>query len=164
MAHENDKKHLSLSNLKPRHGATKNRKRIGRGHGSGTGETSGKGIKGQKARTGHHGARIGFEGGQMPIQRRLPKRGFKNPFRKDIFAVNVGHLSALPEERLDLDTLKGHGVVPRKIKLVKVLGHGEVSRKMEIHAHYFSKSAEEKILAAGGKIEKLAQPKQETNG
>ena len=80
----------TLHTLKGPRGATRNRKRIGRGPGSGTGEQSGKGVKGQKARTGHHGARFGFEGGQMPMQRRFPKKGFKNPFRAEIFAVNVG--------------------------------------------------------------------------
>ena len=82
----------TLHTLKGPKGATRNRKRIGRGPGSGTGEQSGKGVKGQKARTGHHGARLGFEGGQMPMQRRFPKKGFKNPFRVEVFAVNVGDL------------------------------------------------------------------------
>src|SRR5512138_1479268 len=105
----------TLQNLKGPRGATRNRKRVGRGPGSGTGEQSGKGVKGQKARTGHHGARFGFEGGQMPMQRRLPKKGFKNPFREDIFAVNVGAI----EERFDGGTvtiaeLQGAGMVPRK--------------------------------------------------
>ena len=84
----------TLHTLKGPKGATRNRKRIGRGPGSGTGEQSGKGVKGQKARTGHHGARLGFEGGQMPMQRRFPKKGFKNPFRVEVFAVNVGDLDA----------------------------------------------------------------------
>ena len=83
----------TLHTLKGPRGATRNRKRIGRGPGSGTGEQSGKGVKGQKARTGHHGARFGFEGGQMPMQRRLPKKGFKNPFRAAIFAVNLGDIN-----------------------------------------------------------------------
>ena len=92
----NDDMGTTLQTLKGPRGATRNRKRIGRGPGSGTGEQSGKGVKGQKARTGHHGARLGFEGGQMPMQRRFPKKGFKNPFRKEIFAVNVGaHRRAL---------------------------------------------------------------------
>ena len=87
----------TLHTLKGPRGATRNRKRIGRGPGSGTGEQSGKGVKGQKARTGHHGARLGFEGGQMPMQRRFPKKGFKNPFRQEVFAVNVGaHRRAVP--------------------------------------------------------------------
>src|SRR5262245_8199899 len=112
----------TLSTLKGPRGATRNRKRIGRGPGSGTGEQSGKGVKGQKARTGHHGARFGFEGGQMPMQRRLPKKGFKPPFRKDVYPVNLGDI----EQRFESGTitildLKKVGLVPRKIELVKIL-------------------------------------------
>ena len=106
----------TLHTLKGPRGATRNRKRIGRGPGSGTGEQSGKGVKGQKARTGHHGARFGFEGGQMPMQRRFPKKGFKNPFRTEIFAVNVGDLDERFKSGIvDVAALHGAGMVPRGI-------------------------------------------------
>ncbi len=148
-----------LSDLKPNRGATKPKKRIGRGQGSGTGQTAGKGQKGQKARTGHHGARIGFEGGQTPMQRRLPKRGFKNPFRREAFAVNVGAIA----ERftagtvVDVDALKASGMVPRKAPLVKVLGDGDVTLKLTVRAHAFSASAKLKLEQAGGSAEVIAQ-------
>jgi large subunit ribosomal protein L15 len=150
----------TLSTLKGPKGATRNRKRIGRGPGSGTGEQSGKGVKGQKARTGHHGARFGFEGGQMPMQRRLPKKGFKNPFRAEIFAVNVGDI----DERfaagiVTLAELQGVGLVPRKYAQVKILGNGEVTKKFVVKADRFSASAKEKIEKAGGKVEVLGGDK-----
>jgi large subunit ribosomal protein L15 len=149
-----------LSTLKGPRGATRNRKRIGRGPGSGTGEQSGKGVKGQKARTGHHGARFGFEGGQMPMQRRLPKKGFKNPFRAEIFAVNVGDI----DERfaagiVSLAELQSVGLVPRKYSKVKILGEGEVKKKFVIKADAFSASAKEKIEKAGGRAELLGGEK-----
>jgi large subunit ribosomal protein L15 len=144
----------TLHTLKPPKGATRNRKRIGRGPGSGTGEQSGKGVKGQKARTGHHGARFGFEGGQMPMQRRLPKKGFKNAFRKAIFAVNLGDI----DERfaagvVTLAELQTVGLVPRKYDQVKVLGEGAVTKKFVIKADAFSASAKEKIEKSGGRAE-----------
>ena len=144
----------TLHTLKGPRGATRNRKRIGRGPGSGTGEQSGKGVKGQKARTGHHGARLGFEGGQMPMQRRLPKKGFKNPFRAAIFAVNLGDI----DERfapgiVTLAELQSVGLVPRKYAQVKILGNGELSKKFVIKTDFFSASAKEKIEKAGGKAE-----------
>jgi large subunit ribosomal protein L15 len=150
----------TLHTLKGPRGATKNRKRIGRGPGSGTGEQSGKGVKGQKARTGHHGARFGFEGGQMPMQRRLPKKGFKNPFREEIFAVNVGAI----DERfaagiVTLAELQAAGLVPRKYAKVKVLGEGQVTKKFLVKAEAFSASAKEKIEKAGGKVEILGGEK-----
>src|SRR5438132_3710558 len=121
----------TLHTLKGPRGATRNPKRIGRGPGSGTGEQSGKGVKGQKARTGHHGARFGFEGGQMPMQRRLPKRGFKNPFRVEAFAINVGHLAErFPAGVVDVDAMKHAGMVPRSAPRVKVLGEGDVAKKL----------------------------------
>src|SRR5688572_3266174 len=144
----------TLSTLKGPRGATRNRKRIGRGPGSGTGEQSGKGVKGQKARTGHHGARFGFEGGQMPMQRRFPKKGFKNPFRQDVFVVNVGALAErFPSGTVDLAVLQGAGMVPRSANNVKVLGEGDVTTKLTVKATAFSASAKEKIEKAGGKIE-----------
>jgi large subunit ribosomal protein L15 len=144
----------TLHTLKPPKGATRNRKRIGRGPGSGTGEQSGKGVKGQKARTGHHGARFGFEGGQMPMQRRLPKKGFKNPFRAAIFAVNIGDI----DERfaagvVTLAELQTVGLVPRKYDKVKVLGEGNVTKKFVVKADRFSGSAKEKIEKSGGRAE-----------
>jgi large subunit ribosomal protein L15 len=144
----------TLHTLKGPKGATRNRKRIGRGPGSGTGEQSGKGVKGQKARTGHHGARFGFEGGQMPMQRRFPKKGFKNPFREEVFAVNVGALAKrFPSGTVDLATLQGAGMVPRSSKTVKVLGEGELTQKLTVKASAFSAAAKEKIEKAGGKAE-----------
>jgi large subunit ribosomal protein L15 len=147
----------TLSTLKGPRGATRNRKRIGRGPGSGTGEQSGKGVKGQKARTGHHGARFGFEGGQMPMQRRFPKKGFKNPFRKEIFAVNLGALDKrFPAGTVDLAALQGAGMVPRSSKVVKILGEGDLTKKFTIKATAFSATAKEKIEKAGGTAEVVA--------
>jgi large subunit ribosomal protein L15 len=147
----------TLHTLKAPRGATRNRKRIGRGPGSGTGEQSGKGVKGQKARTGHHGARLGFEGGQMPMQRRFPKKGFKNHFRKEVFAVNLKDL----EERfaggtVDVSTLHEAGLVPRRSFTVKILGEGEITKKFVVKASAFSSSAKEKIEKAGGTAEVVA--------
>jgi large subunit ribosomal protein L15 len=146
----------TLHTLKGPRGATRNRKRIGRGPGSGTGEQSGKGVKGQKARTGHHGARFGFEGGQMPMQRRFPKKGFKNPFRAEIFAVNVGAIDKrFKSGTVDLAALHGAGMVPRSYDTVKILGEGEFTKKLVIKASAFSASAKEKIEKAGGTAELL---------
>jgi len=144
----------TLHTLKGPRGSTRNRKRIGRGPGSGTGEQSGKGVKGQKARTGHHGARIGFEGGQMPMQRRFPKKGFKNPFRTEMFAVNVGALEKrFPAGTIDLATLQGAGMVPRNLDAVKILGEGDLTKKFTVKATAFSAAAKEKIEKAGGTAE-----------
>ncbi len=128
----------------------KNRKRIGRGSGSGWGKTSGKGHKGQNARAGG-GVRPGFEGGQMPLARRLPKRGFKNPFRVEYEAVNVGSLIALFEgkDEITLADMYDRGVVKNGAP-VKVLGTGEVAKAVTIEAHRFSASAADKIAKAGG--------------
>lgn len=147
----------TLHTLKGPAGSTRNRKRIGRGPGSGTGEQSGKGVKGQKARTGHHGARLGFEGGQMPMQRRFPKKGFKNPFRVEVFAVNVSDLEARFEGQVvDLASLQARGLVPRREKGVKVLGNGDLTKKLTVRATAFSASAKEKIEKAGGIAELVA--------
>jgi large subunit ribosomal protein L15 len=147
----------SLHTLKAPRGATRNRKRIGRGPGSGTGEQSGKGVKGQKARTGHHGARFGFEGGQMPMQRRLPKVGFKNPFRVEFFAVNIGHLEDTFESggTVGPADMQQAGLVPRRCERVKILADGELSKKLTIRAHAFSAAAKAKIEKAGGTAEVL---------
>ena len=148
----------TLHTLSPNKGATRNKKRLGRGHGSGLHKTAGKGQKGQKARTGHHGARIGFEGGQMPMQRRFPKKGFKNPFREETFAVNVGALDKRFEGggTVDLATLQGAGMVPRSMQTVKILGDGELTKKLTVKATSFSASAKEKIEKAGGTAEVVA--------
>ena len=143
----------TLHTLSPVPGANRGKKRLGRGIGSRTGKTSGKGVKGQKARTGHHGAIIGFEGGQMPMQRRLPKRGFKNAFRVEYYPVNVGALERIGGELVDRETLVAAGLMPRKAKLFKVLGEGELSRKLTVRAHAFSATAKEKITKAGGTAE-----------
>lgn len=144
----------TLQQLKGPRGATRNRKRIGRGPGSGTGEQSGKGVKGQKARTGHHGARLGFEGGQMPMQRRLPKKGFKNIFRKEIFAVNLSDIDTRFEAgTVSIAELQAVGLVPRRHTRIKVLGDGELTKKFVIKADAFSASAKEKIEKKGGRAE-----------
>jgi large subunit ribosomal protein L15 len=144
----------TLHSLKPADGATKKRKRVGRGPGSGTGKTSGRGVKGQKARTGHHGARFGFEGGQMPLQRRLPKRGFKSPFKVVSFPVNLADIETRCDEgTVDIETLRTVGLVPRTANRVKILGTGDVSKKFDVKVSAFSASAKEKLEKAGGSAE-----------
>ncbi len=145
----------TLSTLAPNKGATRKRKRIGRGPGSGYGKTAGKGQKGQKARAGHHGSKVGFEGGQMPMQRRLPKRGFANPFRVEAAPLNVGFLEKF-DGVVDVEALKAAGVVPRKARIVKILGEGTLTKKLTVRAHRFSKGARDKIEAAGGTVEVIA--------
>ena len=150
----------TLHTLAPNPGATKKKKRIGRGVGSRTGKTAGKGMKGQKARAGSHGARVGFEGGQMPMQRRLPKRGFKNPFREEAYPVNLRVLAQhfAGGGVVDLDAMRGAGIIPKRARIVKVLGSGEVTAKLSVKAHRFSRSAIAKLEAAGGSAEVLAIP------
>jgi large subunit ribosomal protein L15 len=144
---------MKLENLKPAKGATHNSKRVGRGQGSGKGGTATRGTKGAQARAGYE-HKIGFEGGQMPIQRRLPKFGFKNPTRKEYAAVNVSTLQALSEKKgiveFDVETFIAAGLVS-KGELVKVLGNGELTAAVTVKADAFSKSAVEKIEKAGGK-------------
>ncbi len=144
---------MNLTNLKPAKGATKNSKRVGRGEGSGKGGTATRGTKGAQARAGYS-HKIGFEGGQMPIQRRLPKFGFKNPTRVEFQPVNVSALQALFEATgktvIGLDELVEAGLAAPK-DLVKILGNGELTAKLEVSADAFSKSAVAKIEAAGGK-------------
>jgi large subunit ribosomal protein L15 len=142
----------TLHTLSPTPGSTKTKKRLGRGRGSGTGKTSGKGVKGQKARSGHHGARIGFEGGQMPLKMRIPKRGFKAPFRVDVFPINVSTLDKEFEsgDVVDLAALKAKSLVPKRIKVVKILGEGDLSKKLTVKANRFSETAKDKIAKAGG--------------
>jgi large subunit ribosomal protein L15 len=144
---------MKLSELKPPEGARKKRKRIGRGEGSGHGGTSTKGHKGYKARSGGTVA-PGYEGGQMPLQRRLPKRGFKNPFRKEYNVINVRDLNRFAAGTVvDLATLKDSGLVKRAYWGVKVLGEGTLSQALTVHAHHYSLAAKNKIEAAGGKAE-----------
>ena len=143
-----------LSNLGRPEGAHRGSKRLGRGPGSGKGKTSGKGHKGQKARTGHHGIPAWFEGGQMPLQRRVPKRGFTNNFRVEYDILNVSQLEALTENEITLDVLHEHRLA-RRNKLVKILGDGDLKRKITVSAHKVSESARAKIEAAGGSVELL---------
>ena len=148
---------MNLSNLKPAEGSVKNRKRIGRGTGSGRGGTSTRGHKGAGSRSGTS-SKVGFEGGQMPLQRRVPKVGFKNPNRVEYVSVNLDALQSLVDEHqvsvIDFETLKQHGLVSRN-DLVKVLGRGELKAKLEVTAHAFSATAQKAIEAAGGSIVKL---------
>ena len=145
----------TLHTLAPNPGATKPKKRLGRGRGSGTGKTSGKGVKGQKARPGHHGARFAFEGGQMPMPRRIGKGGFKNPFRVAAYPINVAMLDKLFDAgaTVDIDALRGKGVLPKKAAVIKVLGEGELTKKLVIRAHRISALAREKVEKAGGTVE-----------
>ena len=145
-----------LSNLPRPEGANRDRKRLGRGPGSGTGKTSGKGHKGQKARTGHHGIPAWFEGGQMPIQRRVPKRGFTNPFRTEYEIVNLDDLQALEETEITPEVLHQYRLVDLgRGRPIKVLADGELDRKLTVHAHKVSAAARTKIEAAGGTVELL---------
>jgi large subunit ribosomal protein L15 len=140
---------MNLSGLKPPAGQKKARKRIGRGMGSGHGKTSTRGSKGQRAGTGF-GQKRGFEGGQMPLHRRLPKRGFTNIFKKEWAIVNLGRLEKLEGDVFSLDRLVELGVVKKPGEGLKILGAGELTRKITVEAHQFSKSAVEKIQKAGG--------------
>src|SRR5690348_1803652 len=146
---------ITLHNLHGNAGSTKPKKRLGRGRGSGTGKTSGKGVKGQKARPGHHGARFAFEGGQMPMPRRIPKRGFKNPNRIEAYPINVATLEAMFDAGavVDLDALRGKGLVPKLAECIKILGEGALTKQLTIKAHRASESAKQKVTAAGGTIE-----------
>jgi large subunit ribosomal protein L15 len=140
---------MNLSGLRPPVGQKKARKRIGRGMGSGHGKTSTRGSKGQRAGTGF-GQKRGFEGGQMPIHRRLPKRGFTNIFKKQYAIVNLGKLETLEGDSFNADRLFELGVIKKLGDGLKILGTGELTRKMTVEAHHFSKSAVEKIQKAGG--------------
>lgn len=148
---------MNLSNLKPAVGSTKTRKRIGRGPGSGLGGTSTRGHKGAKSRSGYS-RKVGFEGGQMPIQRRLPKFGFKNINRVEYKAINLSTLQQLAEAqkyaKIGLEELIGAGFISSS-QLVKILGNGSLNLSLEVSAHAFSKSAEAAIQAAGGTVVKL---------
>ena len=144
---------MKLHELSPVEGSKKEVKRIGRGHGSGWGKTAGKGHKGQKARAGK-GMRVGFEGGQMPLQRRLPKRGFNNIFKKNVVAINVGTLNKFEDGAVvDIAALTEKGIVKNSFDGVKILSNGTVTKKLTVKANAFSKGAVAKIEAAGGKTE-----------
>ena len=143
---------MKLHELSPAKGSKHSRKRVGRGPGSGLGKTAGRGEKGQKSRTGYSG-RPGFEGGQMPLVRRVPKRGFTNIWKTEYVVINVGDLSEL-EGDVTPEILAGHGLV-RANRPVKVLGEGEVGKALRVTANKFSKSARAKIEAAGGTCEEL---------
>jgi large subunit ribosomal protein L15 len=140
---------MNLSDLKPPAGQKKTSRRIGRGMGSGRGKTSGRGQKGQLSVSGF-GQKRGFEGGQMPLHRRLPKRGFHNIFKKQFAVVNVGRLAQLEGDEFTPDRLIELGVIKSLGDGLKVLGSGDVTRAIQVQAHLFSKSAQEKIQAAGG--------------
>lgn len=147
---------MDLSNLKPSQGSTKNRKRVGRGHGTGQGTQAGRGHKGAQSRSGYKFKR-GFEGGQMPLHRRVPKRGFHNPFRTEYAVVNLDALA----ERFDAGTvvtpelLRERGLVHGTSRQIKVLARGDISKQLTVRAHKFSGKAAEKIAAAGGAAEVL---------
>ena len=144
----------NLSTIRAPRKASGKRKRVGRGMGSGMGKTATRGNKGQRSRSGSRLMR-GFEGGQMPLHRRLPKRGFTNIFRQEYAVVNLEKLAALSESTITPEVLAKAGLIKRAEQLVKILGEGEVSSALTVHAHKFSKSAQEKIAKAGGKVEVL---------
>jgi large subunit ribosomal protein L15 len=146
---------MNLSNIHAPKNATEKRKRVGRGMGSGMGKTSTRGHKGQRSRSGSRMIR-GFEGGQMPLHRRMPKRGFTNIFRKEYAIVSLERLAEIGETTITPDVLRKAGVIKAKLP-VKVLGDGELSVALTVSAHKFSKSAQEKITKAGGKVEVLAE-------
>ena len=143
---------LQLHTLKSKKGATRGVKRRGRGPGSGTGDTSGRGHKGQRARKSGN-ARPGYEGGQTPLYRRTPKRGFRNIFSTEYVTINVSDLERYGLSEVSLDELKQNRKVKGKEKLLKILGNGELSKAVVVKAHKFTKSAQEKIEKAGGKAE-----------
>lgn len=145
-----------LNNLRRPKGATSNSKRVGRGPGSGTGKTAGRGHKGQKARSGHHGMPAWFEGGQMPLQRRLPKRGFTSHKKNDFEIVNVKDLARIDDETITPAILHQHGLIDLGRNLpVKLLGKGEIDKKVTVKAHAVSAGAKKKIEDAGGSVELL---------
>lgn len=144
---------MNLHELSPALGSKRDVKRIGRGHGSGQGKTAGKGHKGQKARSGG-GVRPGFEGGQMPLQRRIPKRGFNNIFAKKIVAVNVGSLNVFEDgANVDAQALIDAGIIKKEHDGIKILSNGKLTKKLNVKASAFSESAKQKIEEVGGKAE-----------
>lgn len=144
---------MKLHELSPAEGSKREVKRIGRGHGSGQGKTAGKGHKGQKARAGR-GMRPGFEGGQMPLQRRVPKRGFNNIFAKQIVAINVAALNHFENGAVvDEEAIINAGITKKRCDGIKILGNGELKKSLTVKVTAFSKSAKQKIESAGGKVE-----------
>ncbi len=141
---------MNLSDLNPARGSRKKKRRVGRGPGSGRGKTSGRGSKGQKSVSGYS-SKIGFEGGQMPLHRRLPKRGFTNIFRKEYREVNLEKIEKITKKEIKLKDLKTAGIIKKESEAVKVLGRGDISSSKTVHAHKFSRSALRKIEKAGGK-------------
>ena len=151
---------MNLSTIRAPKKANSNKKRVGRGMGSGMGKTSARGHKGQRSRSGSRMMR-GFEGGQMPLHRRLPKRGFTNIFRTEYSVVNVGDLAALGQKTINQEVLIKAGLCSKN-DLIKVLGDGDLKSALTVQAHKFSKSAEEKITKAGGKVEVLGGEEKKT--
>ncbi len=149
--------HMDLSNLRPAKGATHGKKRVGRGQGSGNGKTAGRGHKGAQSRSGYKRKR-GFEGGQMPLHRRVPKRGFHNIFRDEFAVVNLDTLAEQFDagSEITVDALREQGLVRKGARKIKVLARGDISKALTVRAHKFSGKAAEKIVAAGGKAEVLA--------
>ena len=144
---------MKLHELSPAEGSTKESKRIGRGHGSGQGKTAGKGHKGQKARAGR-GMRPGFEGGQMPLQRRIPKRGFNNIFAKEIVAINVGSLNVFEDGAVvDNEAIIKAGIAKKACDGIKILGNGQLTKNLTVKVSAYSEAAKQKIEAGGGKAE-----------
>jgi large subunit ribosomal protein L15 len=146
---------MNLSNIRAPKNSSEKRKRVGRGMGSGMGKTSTRGHKGQRSRSGSRMMR-GFEGGQMPLHRRLPKRGFVNIFKKEYTVVNLSRLAELGEATVTPEVLYNAGILKKKGGMVKVLGNGDITTAVTVHAHKFSESAQEKITKAGGKFELIA--------
>jgi len=145
---------MNLSQLKPPAGKKQSKRRVGRGMGSGRGKTSGRGHKGARSVSGYSKMR-GFEGGQMPLHRRLPKRGFTNIFKKEYAIVNLGRLEKLDGDQFDPQSLVSLGVIRKLRDGLKILGGGELTRKIHVKAHFFSPAAETKIAAAGGTAERV---------
>ena len=141
---------MNLSDLHPAKGSRKKRRRVGRGPGSGRGKTSGRGTKGQKSISGYS-SKIGFEGGQMPLHRRVPKRGFTNIFRREYRGVNLEKIGKITKKEVKLKDLKAAGIIKKESEAVKILGRGDISSSKTVHAHKFSRSALKKIEKAGGK-------------
>jgi large subunit ribosomal protein L15 len=148
---------MNLSNLRPPKGQVKNKRRIGQGMGTGRGKYSGRGAKGAKSISGYSKMR-GFEGGQMPLHRRLPKRGFTNIFHKEYAIINVGVLEKLEGDSFSPESLQAAGIVKKLNAGLKVLGSGELTRKISVRAHIYSKSALDKIQKAGGSAETISRP------
>lgn len=166
MAEETEQEIPILSRLRPPVGAVKKKKRKGRGIGSGLGKTAGKGMKGQKARSPGNFSKLGFEGGQTPLYRRLPKFGFNNEkFAKKVATFNVSDLARFEAgSTVDVDSLRSSGLLRRRVDVVKLLGDGEIDKALTIKVHAFSKSAKEKIEKAGGSVEAISTGRDGTHG